>query len=183
MRGEIYMRHADFERLNERQRAAGDKTFVNPRNAAAGSIRQLDPTIAARRPLSFFAYGLGAVQGWTVPATHSAVLDALDDMGLPVCAERAVVRGADGLIQFHHAIAAKRDSLPFDIDGVVYKVNSLALQQRLGFVTREPRWAVAHKYPAQEQLTWCATSTFKSAAPGSSHPWPNWSRCSSAASR
>ena len=153
VRGEIYMRHADFERLNERQRAAGDKTFVNPRNAAAGSIRQLDPTIAARRPLSFFVYGLGAVQGWTVPATHSAVLDALDDMGLPVCAERAVVCGADGLIQFHHAIAAKRDSLPFDIDGVVYKVNSLALQQRLGFITREPRWAVAHKYPAQEQLT------------------------------
>jgi len=153
VRGEIYMRHADFERLNERQRATGDKTFVNPRNAAAGSIRQLDPTIAARRPLSFFVYGLGAVQGWTVPATHSAVLDALDDMGLPVCAERAVVCGADGLIQFHHAIAAKRDSLPFDIDGVVYKVNSLALQQRLGFITREPRWAVAHKYPAQEQLT------------------------------
>jgi DNA ligase (NAD+) len=153
VRGEIYMRHADFERLNERQRVAGDKTFVNPRNAAAGSIRQLDPMIAARRPLSFFAYGLGAVQGWTVPATHSAVLDALDDMGIPVCAERAVVRGADGLIQFHHAIAAKRDSLPFDIDGVVYKVNSLDLQQRLGFVTREPRWAVAHKYPAQEQLT------------------------------
>ncbi len=147
VRGEIYMRHADFERLNERQRVAGDKTFVNPRNAAAGSIRQLDPTIAARRPLSFFVYGLGAVQGWAVPATHGAVLDALDDMGLPVCAERAVVCGADGLIQFHHAIAAKRDSLPFDIDGVVYKVNSLALQQRLGFITREPRWAVAHTIP------------------------------------
>ncbi|MBS1219930.1 MAG: ligA, partial [Proteobacteria bacterium] len=153
VRGEIYIRHADFERLNERQRAAGDKSFVNPRNAAAGSIRQLDPAIAARRPLSFFAYGLGEVQGWTVPKTHSALLDACVAMGLPVCAERAVVHGADGLIQFHHAIAAKRDTLPFDIDGVVYKVNDLALQQRLGFVTREPRWAVAHKYPAQEQLT------------------------------
>ncbi|HEY9199815.1 MAG TPA: NAD-dependent DNA ligase LigA [Gammaproteobacteria bacterium] len=153
VRGEIYLRRDDFERLNERQREAGEKTFVNPRNAAAGSIRQLDPAIAARRPLSFFAYGLGDVRDWTVPATHSAVLDALMDMGIPVCADRAVVRGAPGLVEFHQRIAAKRDELPFDIDGVVYKVNSLALQQRLGFVTREPRWAVAHKYPAQEQLT------------------------------
>ncbi|MBU2478281.1 MAG: NAD-dependent DNA ligase LigA, partial [Gammaproteobacteria bacterium] len=145
VRGEIYIRHADFERLNERQRAAGDKTFVNPRNAAAGSIRQLDPSIAARRPLSFFAYGLGEVQGWKIPATHSGVLDAVGDMGLPVCTDRAVVSGPEGLSTFYNSIAAKRDALPFDIDGVVYKVNSLALQQRLGFVTREPRWAVAHK--------------------------------------
>ncbi len=153
VRGEIYMRRDAFDRLNERQRAAGEKTFVNPRNAAAGSIRQLDPAIAARRPLSFFAYGLGAVDGWTVPPTHSALLDALQSAGLPVCTERAVVQGADGLVAFHQRIAAQRDALPFDIDGVVYKVNSLALQQRLGFVTREPKWAVAHKYPAQEQLT------------------------------
>lgn len=153
VRGEIYIRHADFERLNERQRAAGDKPFVNPRNAAAGSIRQLDPSIAERRPLSFYAYSLGAVEGWTTPATHSAVLDAFIDMGLPVCADRDVVNGAEGLSAFYTLIAAKRASLPFDIDGVVYKVNSLALQQRLGFITREPRWAVAHKYPAQEQLT------------------------------
>lgn len=153
VRGEIYMRRDAFERLNERQRAAREKTFVNPRNAAAGSIRQLDPAIAARRPLSFFAYGLGAVDGWAVPPTHSAVLDALQAAGLPVCDERAVVRGAEGLIAFHQRIAARRDALPFDIDGVVYKVNSLALQQRLGFVTREPKWAVAHKYPPQEQLT------------------------------
>lgn len=153
VRGEIYMRRDAFDRLNERQRAAGEKTFVNPRNAAAGSIRQLDPAIAARRPLSFFAYGLGAVDGWAVPPTHSALLDALQAAGLPVCGERAVVRGADGLVAFHQRIAAQRDILPFDIDGVVYKVNSLALQQRLGFVTREPKWAVAHKYPAQEQLT------------------------------
>lgn len=153
VRGEIYIRHADFERLNERQRAAGDKTFVNPRNAAAGSIRQLDPGIAARRPLSFFAYGLGDVQGWKIPVTHSGVLDAVSDMGLPVCTDRGVVSGPEGLSTFYNSIAAKRDGLPFDIDGVVYKVNSLVLQQRLGFVTREPRWAVAHKYPAQEQLT------------------------------
>ncbi|MEW6648496.1 MAG: NAD-dependent DNA ligase LigA [Pseudomonadota bacterium] len=153
VRGEIYMRRDAFDRLNERQRAAGEKTFVNPRNAAAGSIRQLDPSIAARRPLSFFAYGLGAVDGWAVPPTHGALLDALQAAGLPVCAERAVVQGADGLVAFHQRIAARRDELPFDIDGVVYKVNSLALQQRLGFVTREPKWAVAHKYPAQEQLT------------------------------
>ncbi len=153
VRGEIYMRRDAFDRLNARQREAGEKTFVNPRNVAAGSIRQLDPAIAARRPLSFFAYGLGAVQGWSVPSTHSAILDALQAAGLPVCGERAVVQGADGLVAFHERIAAQRDALPFDIDGVVYKVNELALQQRLGFVTREPKWAVAHKYPAQEQLT------------------------------
>jgi DNA ligase (NAD+) len=126
---------------------------VNPRNGAAGSIRQLDPALAARRPLSFFAYGLGEVRGWELPATHSALLDALDKMGVPVSAERAVVQGAQGLVKFHRRIAAERDRLPFDIDGVVYKVNSLALQQKLGFVTREPRWACAHKFPAEEQMT------------------------------
>lgn len=153
IRGEVYMRRDDFDRLNARQAEAGEKTFVNPRNAAAGSIRQLDPAIAARRPLSFFAYGLGDTEGWTPPATHAGVLDALAAFGLPVCTHRAVVRGAQGLADFHARIGALRDSLPFDIDGVVYKVNSLALQQRLGFVTREPRWAVAHKYPAQEAVT------------------------------
>jgi DNA ligase (NAD+) len=153
VRGEVYMRRNDFERLNARQSEAGEKAFVNPRNAAAGSIRQLDPAIAARRPLSFYAYGLGDVRGWKVPATHSAVLDALVAMGVPVCADRAVVRGAEGLVKFHREIAARRGALSFDIDGVVYKVNDRALQERLGFVTREPRWAVAHKYPAQEQLT------------------------------
>ncbi len=153
VRGEVYMRRDDFERLNERQRARGDRSFVNPRNAAAGAVRQLDPAIAAQRPLSFFAYGLGEVQGWAQPDTHSATLDTIEAFGLPVCADRTVTVGAAGLVAFHQAIGAKRDALPFDIDGVVYKVNSLALQQRLGFVTREPRWAVAHKYPAQEQLT------------------------------
>ncbi|HEU4532344.1 MAG TPA: NAD-dependent DNA ligase LigA [Steroidobacteraceae bacterium] len=159
VRGEIFMRRDDFEKLNEQQRAliaAGarnEKTFVNPRNAAAGIVRALDPALTAKRPLSFFAYGLGEVQGWAVPATHSATLDALDAMGLPVSEHRAVARGAAELIDFHRDIGARRDTLPFDIDGVVYKVNSLALQKRLGFVTREPRWAVAHKYPAQEQTT------------------------------
>jgi len=153
VRGEVYMRRDDFEALNERQRAKGDKTFVNPRNAAAGAVRQLDPAIAAQRPLSFFAYGLGEVQGWAIPDTHSDLLDDLAALGVPVCADRAVTGGAAGLVQFHRAMGAKRDALPFDIDGVVYKVDSRALQQQLGFVTREPRWAVAHKYPAQEQQT------------------------------
>ena len=153
VRGEVYMRRDDFERMNERQRERGDKSFVNPRNAAAGAVRQLDPAIAAQRPLSFFAYGLGEVRGWPQPATHSATLNALAAFGVPVCADRTVTAGATGLVAFHRATGAKRDALPFDIDGVVYKVDSVALQQRLGFVTREPRWAVAHKYPAQEQVT------------------------------
>ena len=153
VRGEVYMRRDDFERLNERQREQGKPSYINPRNTAAGAVRQLDPAIAAQRPLSFFAYGLGAAEGWVMPATHSAVLDALQAFGLPVCADRAVALGAAGLVDFHRAMGAKRDALPFDIDGVVYKVNDLALQKRLGFVTREPRWAVAHKYAAQEQVT------------------------------
>ncbi|AGH83959.1 NAD-dependent DNA ligase LigA [Ralstonia nicotianae] len=154
VRGEVYMRRDDFERLNARQRERGDKTFVNPRNTAAGAVRQLDPKMAAERPLSFFAYGLGEAAGWSgMPETHSGMLDALVAYGFPVSKERAAVKGGEGLVQFHAAIGAKRDSLPFDIDGVVYKVNSLALQRELGFRTREPRWAVAHKYPAQEALT------------------------------
>ena len=153
IRGEVYMRRDDFEALNERQRAKGEKTFVNPRNTAAGAVRQLDPKLTAERPLSFFAYGLGEVQGWHVPDTHGALLDAVARLGLPVDEHRRVVHGAKGLVAFHAEIAAQRDALPFDIDGVVYKVNDRALQERLGFVTREPRWAVAHKYPAQEQMT------------------------------
>ena len=153
VRGEVYMRRDDFEKLNERQREKGEKTYINPRNTAAGAVRQLDPAVTAQRPLSFFAYGLGEVQGWTLPDTHSGLLDALAAFGLPVCADRCVAQGAAGLVAFHDQIEAKRDSLPFDIDGVVYKVNALALQRQLGFKTREPRWAVAHKYPAQEQLT------------------------------
>ncbi|HEX7972256.1 MAG TPA: NAD-dependent DNA ligase LigA, partial [Thiobacillus sp.] len=142
------------ERYNARQREAGKPTLVNPRNGAAGSIRQLDPAVAAQRPLSFFAYGLGEVQGWKhAPVTHSGTLDALDQLGVPVCEDRTTGRGAAALIAFHDDIAARRDRLPFDIDGVVYKVNRVDLQRELGFVTREPRWAVAHKFPAHEQLT------------------------------
>ena len=153
IRGEIYMRRADFHRMNERQQAAGGKTFVNPRNAAAGAIRQLDSSMTAQRPLSFFAYGLGEFAGWQAPDRHSEVLDALEKFGVPVSSDRSVVHGAAGLVAYHVAIGASRDNLPFGIDGVVYKVNSLNLQQQLGFRTREPRWAVAHKYPAQEEMT------------------------------
>lgn len=163
VRGEVYMRRDDFEALNERQRqriaagAKGEKTFVNPRNAAAGAVRQLDSAIAADRPLSFFAYGVGEVSAPAGQAshwqTHHDMLMQLKAWGFPVADLTAVVQGAAGLVAFHQRIAQQRDSLPYDIDGVVYKVDDLALQQQLGFVTREPRWAVAHKYPAQEEMT------------------------------
>jgi DNA ligase (NAD+) len=153
VRGEIYMTRADFERMNERQRAAGEKTFVNPRNAAAGGVRQLDPRITARRPLRFSAHGFGRIDGWRDFEKHSELLDALEALGLPVYRERKVVLGAEGLIGFHREIGERRSALPFDIDGVVYKVNRLELQRRLGYVAREPRWAVAHKFPAQEETT------------------------------
>ena len=153
VRGEVYMKRVDFERFNARALAAGEKTLVNPRNGAAGGVRQLDSKVAASRMLSFFAYGLGEVQGWLTPATHSAILDALAAFGFPVCAERAILRGAQALADFHQRVGEGRADLPFDIDGVVYKVNSLALQEQLGFVSREPRWAVAHKYAAEEAST------------------------------
>jgi DNA ligase (NAD+) len=153
VRGEVFLKRREFEKLNERQREAGEKVFVNPRNAAAGFLRQLDARVTAGRPLSFYAYGLGEVVGWAMPPTHSAALDALVAMGVPVAAERSVVMGADELVAFHAAVAKRRDQLPFDIDGVVYKVNRVDLQRALGFVSREPRWAVAHKYSAQEELT------------------------------
>ncbi len=157
VRGEIYMRRDDFEALNARQRERGEKTFVNPRNAAAGAVRQLDPKVAGERPLSFFAYGLGevtpAAQGGPAFETHYELLQTLKSWGFPVADQVGIARGATELVAYHESIASQRDSLAFDIDGVVYKVNSLALQRQLGFVTREPRWAVAHKFPAQEQMT------------------------------
>ena len=153
VRGEIYMRRDEFLKLNERQRAAGEKEFINPRNTAAGAVRQLDPRIAAKRPLSFFAYGIGEYQGFDLPQTQSGMLDWVAEMGFPVCEHRVLSDGAEGLIAFHAKIAELRDSLPYDIDGVVYKVDDFGLQEELGFVTREPRWAVAHKYPAQEEIT------------------------------
>ncbi len=163
VRGEVYMGRAEFEALNERQRekiaqgAKGEKTFVNPRNAAAGGVRQLDPAIAAERRLSFFAYGVGEMTppeaGGPVFDTHFELLMTLRSWGFPVAAQTQCAQAATELVAFHEAIGQQRDSLPFDIDGVVYKVNSLALQRQMGFVSREPRWAVAHKYPAQEELT------------------------------
>ena len=163
VRGEVYMRRDDFDALNERQLrkisegAKGEKTFVNPRNAAAGAVRQLDSNIAAQRPLSFFAYGLGEVKGWPEGFApfqrHYDLLQTLKAWGFPVAIQTQCVQGSTGLIAFHFEIAQQRDKLPYDIDGVVYKVNELVLQEKLGFVSREPRWAVAHKYPAQEEMT------------------------------
>ncbi len=153
VRGEIYMKRGDFAAFNARAQAAGEKTLVNPRNAAAGSIRQLDSRVAASRPLSFFAYGFGDVHGWALPETQSGILETLESLGFPVCAQRAILRGGQALAGFHRHAGEMRAELPFDIDGVVYKVNSLALQARLGFVSREPRWAVAHKFPAEEAMT------------------------------
>lgn len=153
VRGEVYMRRDVFERLNAARRERDDKTFVNPRNAAAGAVRQLDPRLCAERGLSFFAYGVGAHEDAAMPPSQGEMLDYLATRGFPVCEHRVLSDGPEGLVVFHARIAAMRDELPYDIDGVVYKVDDFALQQRLGFVSREPRWAVAHKYPAQEEIT------------------------------
>jgi DNA ligase (NAD+) len=153
VRGEVLMYKADFKRLNQRQRDAGLKEFANPRNAAAGSLRQLDSRITAGRTLRFFAYGVGVLDGMPMPPSHSALLDWYRESGLPVCQERAVLRGAEELLAFYRGIGAKRADLPYEIDGVVYKVNRLTQQQQLGFVSRAPRFALAHKFPAQEALT------------------------------
>ena len=153
VRGEIYMTRAAFEKMNRRQAELGEKLFINPRNTAAGAVRQLDPKITAQRPLSFSAYGYGVIQGLRRPRRHSELLDLIERFGLPVDKRRAVVRGAEGLIDYHARIRGEREKLPFDIDGVVYKVNDLDWQRELGNVAREPRWAVAHKYPPQEEVT------------------------------
>jgi DNA ligase (NAD+) len=152
VRGEIFMTRAAFEKMNQRQAAAGEKLFINPRNTAAGAVRQLDPKMTAKRPLSFFAYGWGVVRGLRL-ARHSDMVDAFEALGLPVERHRKVVKGAEGLIAYHAEIRERREKLAFDIDGVVYKVNDLDAQADLGFVAREPRWAVAHKYPPQEEVT------------------------------
>ena len=154
VRGEVFMYLDDFQKMNQLAAAQGEKEFANPRNAAAGSLRQLDSKITAKRPLSFFAYGLGALepQGW-LPATHEELLNRYVELGLPVCSERKVLRSVEEMLAFYHEIEAKRDTLPYDIDGIVYKVNSIAEQNALGFVSRAPRFALAHKFPAQEALT------------------------------
>ncbi|WP_151447571.1 NAD-dependent DNA ligase LigA [Lacisediminimonas profundi] len=153
VRGEVLMFKADFARLNARQREAGQREFVNPRNAAAGSLRQLDSRITSQRSLRFFAYGIGFLEGAEMPPTHAALLDWYAQLGVPVCSERAVLTGAQGLLAFYRDIGQRRPGLPYDIDGVVYKVNRLEEQQKLGFVSRAPRFALAHKFPAEEATT------------------------------
>ena len=153
VRGEVIMLRKDFEAFNARARANGDKPLANPRNGAAGSLRQLDPAITAKRRLSFFAYAIGVVEGGELPPTHSATLRQLREWGFPVSPEVDTARGFAGLIAYFRRIGAKRDSLPYDIDGVVYKLDDYAGQREMGFVSRAPRWAIAHKFPAQEQTT------------------------------
>ncbi len=155
VRGEVLMFKRDFAAMNAAQAASGEKIFVNPRNAAAGSLRQLDARITASRRLAFFAYGLGAVEWGAIapPSTQQALLDRLASFGLPVTRQRTVVRGFSGLADYYRSIGERRHDLPFEIDGVVYKVNDLDLQQRLGYVSRAPRFAIAHKFPAEEMQT------------------------------
>jgi DNA ligase (NAD+) len=153
VRGEIYMTRAAFDKMNRRQAELGERLFINPRNTAAGAVRQLDPKITAQRPLTFSAYGYGVIQGLRAPRKHSQLLDLIEGFGVPVDKRRTVVHGAQELIDYHSRIRAERERLPFDIDGVVYKVNDLDAQRELGNVAREPRWAVAHKYPPQEEVT------------------------------
>jgi DNA ligase (NAD+) len=153
VRGEVYMTRRAFEQLNRRQAEQGEKTFVNPRNAAAGGLRQLDPTVTANRTLDAFFYGTGASEGWTVPRRHSEVLASLRELGLRTCPEITVVEGVAGCLTYYERVGRRRDELGYDIDGVVYKVDRLEWQRDLGFVARAPRWAVAHKFPAQEETT------------------------------
>ena len=155
VRGEVIMHREDFEALNRRQAELGQKVFVNPRNAAAGSLRQLDPTVTAKRSLRFYAYALGEVSGGAFAPTQTEVLNRLESLGFPVAKQHRAVMGPEALARFHDDIEALRPTLPFDIDGVVYKVDDLELQKRLGFIAREPRWACAHKYPPEEALTIC----------------------------
>ena len=153
VRGEIYMPKQGFEDLNARARAAGEKTFVNPRNAAAGSLRQLDARLTALRPLEMCCYSVGRVEGGELPTQHAQVLDRLHDWGLRINAESRVVSGIEGCNAYYEQLAERRDTLPYDIDGIVFKVNDLGLQEQLGFVSRAPRWAIARKFPAQEEMT------------------------------
>jgi DNA ligase (NAD+) len=153
VRGEVFMPKAGFEAYNERARQTGQKTFVNPRNAAAGSLRQLDPKLTAARPLDMYVYSVGFVEGGVLPESQSAILDVLRTWGLKVCPEGRVVGGVQGCLAFYREIGRRRDALAYDVDGVVYKVDRLDYQRELGFVSRAPRWAIAHKFPAQEELT------------------------------
>nr|WP_240125184.1 NAD-dependent DNA ligase LigA [Thermomonas alba] len=171
VRGEVYMARADFERWNEHARLHGGKVLANPRNGAAGSLRQQDPAVTAQRPLSFYAYGIGQVEGGALPDTHSATLARLRDWGFPVSDLVEVVRGLDGLLDYYRRIGAARDGLAFDIDGVVYKLDDYAGQREMGFVARAPRWAIAHKFPAQEQVTVVESIEVSVGRTGAVTPW------------
>lgn len=171
VRGEIIMPRAGFERYNAWARAHGEKTLANPRNGAAGSLRQLDSRITAQRPLAFYAYALGEVQGAALPPTHSATLAWLAALGLPVSPETAVASGLEGLLAYYRVLAARRDSLPYDIDGVVYKLDALEAQRAMGFVSRAPRWAVAHKFPAEEARTRVEAIEVNVGRTGAVTPW------------
>ena len=153
VRGEVFMPRAGFEKFNELARQKGEKTFVNPRNAAAGSLRQLDPRLTADRPLDMYVYSVGQVVGGSLADRHSVILDQLQEWGLKICPEREAVVGIEGCLAFYQDIGQRRDTLSYDIDGVVYKVDRLDYQRQLGFVSKAPRWAIAHKFPAQEELT------------------------------
>ncbi|HEX4243780.1 MAG TPA: NAD-dependent DNA ligase LigA [Steroidobacteraceae bacterium] len=153
VRGEVFMPRAGFERFNEQALARGEKPYINPRNAAAGSLRQLDPRMTAARPLDIFIYALGVVEGGELPGRHSEMLKALRTFGFKICPQSRIVEGVEGLTEYYREIGALRPKLPYQIDGVVYKVDDLDLQRRLGFVSRAPRWAIAHKFPAEEALT------------------------------
>lgn len=170
VRGEIFMPKAGFNELNKRALENGDKTFVNPRNAAAGSIRQLDPKITASRPLAFYCYSTGAVENGDLPDTQNKMLLQLQQWGLPVCPEVELIKGIEGCVSYYENIQRQRDDLPYDIDGVVYKVNSLDLQGSLGFVARAPRWAIAHKFPAQEEVTYISHVDFQVGRTGAITP-------------
>ena len=171
VRGEVYMARADFERWNEHARLHGGKVLANPRNGAAGSLRQLDPGVTAQRPLSFYAYGIGTVEGGALPGTHSATLAQLRDWGFPVSDLANVVHGLDGLLGYYRRIGEARDGLAFDIDGVVYKLDDVAGQREMGFVSRAPRWAIAHKFPAQEQATVIESIEVNVGRTGAVTPW------------
>ncbi len=153
VRGEVFMPIAGFKAMNERALAKGEKTFVNPRNAAAGSLRQLDPRLAAMRPFDVFFYSVGETQGWKLPPRHSEALEQLKEWGLKISPLLKIVKGVEGCLEYYHDIGKRRSSLPYEIDGVVYKVNRFAQQRELGFVARAPRWAIAHKFPAHEENT------------------------------
>jgi len=170
VRGEVFMPKSGFHAYNERAKELGEKTFVNPRNAAAGSLRQLDPCLTAARPLDVYFYSAGVVKDGELPLRHSMVLDQLQEWGLKTCPERRVVEGVSGCLAFYEGLGEKRPSLPYEIDGVVYKVDSLADQRELGFVSRAPRWAIAHKFPAQEELTKVAAVEFQVGRTGALTP-------------